>query len=114
MTTGTMTDVQGVSGSELLSVVTQALDDYVRGDAVDLPSSEACAGWVLSRTSPRGGGHHCVRWTLATRDATEQAPAKCPALASYRWIFWAKRNFHPSLRDLTAICEIIAEWQNRS
>ena len=103
----TTIEIGGVTGPELRLVLTRALQDYTRGDNVKLPSDDECERWVLSRTSPRNGGPFCCRWTLATREQTERAPRKCPALAGAHYTFWASRRYHPSLKDLTTICQLI-------
>lgn len=99
--------IQGVTGEALRGILQDALRTYVHGVDVDVPTVEQCDGWVLSRTNGLHG-HHSCRWSLATRTETEQAPRGCPALADGCYQYFASKYYHPSLRALREICELIA------
>ena len=92
----------GVTGQELVKVLTRAVADYQKEMA--LPTPEEASEWVLARTN---FGGHDGRWSLASVASTLTAPGKCPALAAGSRQWRLSKNYHPSLTDLQEIIWMI-------
>ena len=94
----------GATGEGLVKLLRAALADYRA--AVELPTAEQAAGWVLTRTSCRRGPHD-GRWTLATVAAVAEATRGYAAYADGRRCFRYARNYHPCLIDIREVCRTI-------